>query len=359
MERYIPGIGYAAGGLMLKWDLLNDRIHHNELHLNVGDKVNVFINFENILYNLTIQKHLMSLVNFHKQKMVIELEAAILNLVSHYKMYFRKEKCIPKIYLYNTSLKSKHQQMSSYNKFYRDYYHNRYMENPDFRQMGEIIDDIIIPEIELILSYVPDCYFIQSDTFDGSLIPYVISTFSDSKNVIITSDIFDTLYFFNPNFITIYVKRRYSNMAVITEIDQAIRSIIKDESPFDLNIFNSELYYRLLLSLKGSKIRNIQSAKGFGYGKFLRILKDGIEKDIVLRDFESIDSILQLFPDKYKESIKSAFQCTSIETQSILLNDIDYEDIKSQIIDKTDVSSLESLNNKRFLEFPINLQGLL
>jgi hypothetical protein len=41
------------------------------------------------------------------------------------------------------------------------------------------------------------------------------------------------------------------------------------------------------------------------------------------------------------------------------LNDIDTEDIKSQMVDKADIQSLESLNNQRFLEFPISLQGLL
>ena len=126
-----------------------------------------------------------------------------------------------------------------------------------------------------------------------------------------------------------------------------------------MTIFNSELYYRLLISIKGSKIRNIRSAKGFGYGKFMKLLKEGMDRDVVLRDFESIDSVIQLFPDKYREDIKVAFQCTGLDTQYSLLNDIDIEEIKSQIVDKADIASLESLNNQRFLDFPINLQGLL
>lgn len=359
MERYIPGIGIAAGSLMLKWDLLNQHIHHSRINIKPGDHVNIFINFESILKNLTLQKNLPSLVNFHKQKLVIELESAILNLVSNYRMYFKKEKCIPKIYLYHTELGDTKQQMSIYNKYYRNYYQNRYLQNPQFRDMGKVLNNIIIPEIELILSYVPDCYFIKSRSFDGSLIPLICSTFSDRKNIIITSDIFDTLYLHNPNFVIIYIKRRYGHFSVMSEIDGTIQSIIKNESPFDLTVFNSELYYKLLLSIKGSKIRNIQSAKGFGYGKFMKLLKEGIDKDIVLRDFESIDSVLQLFPVKYKEDIKSAFQCTSLDIQYSLLNDVDIEGIQSQIIDKSDMISLESLNNQRFLEFPINLQGLL
>ena len=138
-----------------------------------------------------------------------------------------------------------------------------------------------------------------------------------------------------------------------------MQSIVKNESPFDLTIFFSEMYFRLLLSIKGSKIRNIRSAKGFGYGKFMNILKGGLDQGIVLKDFGSIDSIIQLFPQEYRDDIKQAFQCTSIDTQYSMLNETDIEEVKSQIIDKVDIESLESLNNRRFIEFPINLQGLL
>lgn len=359
MEYYKSGsISYTAGSLMLKWNLLDQHIRNNNLKIQPGDKVNVFINFESILKNLTLQKGLSSLVNFHKQKVVIELESAILNLMANYKMYFNKEKTQMKMYFYFTDLGGADQQMKVYNKYYRTFYHNRYMENPSFREMGKLLNEVIVPEIELILFYVPGCYFIRSKTFDGSIIPYVISTFSDSKNVIISGDIFDTLYLFDPNFATIYIKRRFQHFNVTSDIDETIESIIKNESPFDLSIFRSEMYYRLLLSIKGSKIRNIKSAKGFGYGKFMRILKQGLDNDIVLKDFESIDSIIQLFPEQYRDDIKNAFQCTSIENQYSLLSETDIDLIKSQIVDKVDIESLNSLNNKRFLDSPINLQGL-
>lgn len=359
MENYVPGIGVVAGSLMLKWDLLNTHVHDKSINIQPGDDINVFINFESILRNLGMQKGLVSSVGFHKQKIVIELESAMLNLMATYRMYFKKEKCNPKLYFYYTDLGENQQQMSVYNKYYRSYYHNRYMQNPQFRAMGEVMHNIIIPEMELILSYVPGCYFLKSKTFDGSIIPQVVSTFSNSKNVIITSDVFDTLYLFDTNFLPIYIKRKYQQFNVMSDIETVVQSIVKDESPFDLTLFNSEMYYRLLLSIKGSKIRNIRSAKGFGYGKFMNLLKQGVDKDIILKDFESIDSIIGLFPQTYRDDIKQAFQCTSIDTQFSLLSDTDINEIKSQIIDKIDMESLESLNNKRFYEMPINLPMLL
>lgn len=358
-DHYEKGIGINAGSLMCKWNLMDNHIRSNEIHLQPGDNVNVFINFESILKNLSMQKNLNDLVSFHKQKVVIELESAILNLMTNYRMYFHKEKCNVKMYFYYTDIDETEQEMFVYNKYYRTFYHNRYTQNPQFKLMGELMIKTIIPEINLILSYVKDCYFISAKRFDGSIIPYIISTFSDSKNVIISGDIFDTLYMFDPRFAVVYIKRRFSNFNVYSNIESTVQSIIKGESPFDLSIFTSEMYYRLLLSIKGSKIRNIKSAKGFGYIKFMNILKNGLQDGIVLKDFESIDSIIQLFPKEYQEDIKQAFQCTSLMTQYELLSNTDIDEIKMQIIDKVDTESLEALNNKRFLEFPINLQGLI
>lgn len=359
MESYEGGVGISAGSLMLKWNLLDQMIKDSFYTIKEGDKVNVFINLESVLNNLTLQRNLQTLINFNKQKVVIELESAIINLMAHYRSYFRKEKCDVTMYFYFTSLEFNNQQMIVYNKFYRSYYKNRYVKNPQFRSMGEILNKIIISEIKLILLYVPKCYFIETKSFDGSIIPEIISKFSNDKNVIISGDIFDTLYMLDPNFLVFYIKRKYSNLIVTNSIPETVQSIIRDENPWDLSIFNSEMYFRLLLSIKGSKIRNIKSAKGFGYNKFLTLLKNGMSTGLILKDFTSIDSIIEIFPKEYREDIKNAFQCTSIETQYSLLSDIDIEEIKSQIIDKTDMESLNALNNRRFLDNPIQLNSLI
>lgn len=359
MDKYIPGVSVAAGSYMLKWDLMDKYIRNNHLNIKPGDDINLFINFESILNNLFNYKNINSLLVYHKQDLVIEIESSVLNLVANYKSYFHKEKCNVKVYLYYTDLKSDNQQMMVYNKYYRTYYQNKYKQNPKFRNVGEVILDIVIPELELIMSYIPNIYFIKSNNFDSSLIPEIISRFDNIKNIIISGDIFDTLYMFNPNFINLFIKRKYQNLFIGTNVDEIIQYIIKDESPFDLNIFKSEMYFRLLLSINGSIIRNIKTNKGFNYNYIIKLLKDGVDKGIILRDFNSLSSIIDIFPEKYKEDIKSAFQCMSIENQYGLLNQIDIDNIKSQIIDKIDIVSVEALNNQRFLNYPINIQSLL
>lgn len=360
MDEYKSGrVSLAAGSLMLKWEIMNMHIDNHAMRLQPGDDVNVFINLESVIRNLSLQKNLNSLITFHKQQFVIELESSILNLMAMYRMYFTKRKCNPKMYFYITDLGDDAQQMEVYNKYYRSFYKNKYMKNPQFKQVGELLNSVVIPEIELILFYVPGCYLIRAKTFDGSVIPRIIASHTGYKNVIVTGDVFDTLYLFDPDFITLYIKRRYQYFSVTSDIDETVQSIVKDQSPFDLTIFNSEMYYRLLLAVKGSKIRNIQSTKGFGYGRLMNILKEGMDNGLVIRDFESLDSIIQLFPENYRENLKNAFTCTSISTQFDLLSDVDKSLVYDQIIDKVDMQSLDALNNRRFLDYPINLQALV
>jgi len=361
MDKYQSGIGFSAGKMMLNWDLMDTHIKPHPIKIIPGDSVNVFINFESILYNLTMQKNLNTLIHNHKQNVVIELESAILNVMAIYRMYFSKrEKCDTKIYFYYTDIKSDGYNMAIYNKNYRSYYRNKYLQNPQFKDMGCLMKDIIIPEIKMITEYIPGCYFLTSEVLDGSLIPKIVSEFSDSKNVIITADIYDTLYMFDPNFITLYIKRRFKELTIYSDVESTVRSIIKDENPFDLTIFNSEMYYKLLLSIRGSKIRNIKSARGFGYSKFVKLIKEGIYENSILKDFKSIDSIASLFPGKYKDDIIEAFKSIDIDIQYQLITEIDKQNIRSQTtFDKVDNGSLEALNNKRFFEYPINLSGLL
>lgn len=360
VEKYTPGIGVCAGSYMLKWDLLNQHIDLNRYHLKPGDKLNVFINLECIMKNLNRMKNLNSLILNYKQDVVLEIESAILNLVANYKSYFSKDKFDVKLYLYYTDLLSEEDQlMKVYNKHYRSYYKNEYLNNPKFSHMGELLTETIFPEVELIMQYIPNCYFIKSSNFDSSIIPKVIADNTEGFNILISGDVFDTLYMYDANFIMIYIKRRFKELKVTSNIDDTLQTIVKDVSPFDLNIFKSEMYYRLLLSIKGSKTRNIHSAKGFGYIKFMNILKDGIKKGLILNDFKSLNSIIELFPEKYREDIKMGFQCTNIDDQYQLLSDVDVDKIMNQIVDKIDITSIESLNNQRFFNYPINLNALL
>ena len=363
MEKYTPGLGIAAGAWMLKWDQLSQHLRPFE---GVRDCVHVYLNFECILKNLTTYKRLGELITYYRQDVVLELESSIINLLAHYRGYFLRQYKEVNVYFYYTDLESDlEQEMTSFNKYYRSYYKNRYLSNPQFRDMSDLLLHVILPEIALILSYLPGCYFVRSKGFDSSVVPALLADMANTEkgktidHVVISGDVFDSQYLFRPEFQMVYIKRRFQHFGVSSTVSDTVTSIVKNESPFDLAIFNSELYFKLLLSIKGSKIRNIKSAKGFGYGKFMNLLKEGLERGIVLRDFSSIGSITELFPTKYREDIVQAFRCINLDTQIAMTNEADRESIQGQLIDKSDIESVQKLNDKRFVEYPLKLIYLI
>ena len=88
-------------------------------------------------------------------------------------------------------------------------------------------------------------------------------------------------------------------------------------------------------------------------------MNDGLKNGIVLQDFSSIESVINLFPQQFRDDIRDSFKCMSLDIQCDLLSDTDVSQIKAQIVDKVDIKSIEELNNKRFFECPINLPALI
>ena len=214
MEIYQKGVGLSAGLMMIKWKEMDDIIKRSNFTFT-GTEVNVFINFESVLNNITNQRNLIrSIVNF-KQDFVIELESSILNLIANYKMYFRHLHTDAKIFLYYTTLSSKKQRMQAYKKYYRTFYFNKYNQNPQFRDVMNVIKQNVIKETKLIIDYIPNIYFVQTNDIDSFLIPYILQ---GEKNVILSTDIFDSLCFFKPNFLPIIIRRKYKDMNLLLKI---------------------------------------------------------------------------------------------------------------------------------------------
>lgn len=357
-EEYQPGVGLAAGSLMLKWEVISDRLR-SETFLP-GEKVNIFVNLESVMHQLQLSKHLdMMFLNF-KQKVVLEIESSILNLLANYRAYFRRAKCKVKTYLFVTDLTGDDQVMKLFNPYYRSYYRNLYLKNPEHKVIGELMTEYVIPELELILSYIPNCYLVRTGRFDGSLVPALIAERKRADhNLVVTGDPFDTLYLFRPKFDVFLIKRRYANFKLITSVEESVASILKGEPVINTRLMTSELYYRLLLTVLGSKVRNVQAPRGFGPVRLMNALHEGIDTGSILPQFTSVDSVIEVFPVKYRDELTSAVKCIDLDGQLVLVTKADREATFGQLIDRSDPTSLEALNNQRYLEVPINLQGLL
>ena len=354
--KYHTGIGTTAGSMMIKWVEL-DR-HIAPILSDQSNSVNVFINFESILDNLSHRRNILqTIVNF-KQQFVLEMESAILNVAANYRMYFKKHQKDCKIFFYYTDLTSDKQIMRTYKKYYRKFYFNKYNNNPQYRDILQIVKRNIIKEVELICQYIDHVYFVRAKGFDASIVPKILEW---DNNVIITTDRFDTLYHFDGNFTPIYICRDKGIRTIISDLDSMILHLLKNDEPNRsiINIFHSKLYYQLLLISIGDNYRNIDTIRELKMDQMILLLQESMKNGSILMEYTSLTPIMDIFPKKHVEMISENYRCMSLDTHEEMLTDGDREYIQTQLIDKIDVASLSALNNRRFLEFPLNLQGLM
>ena len=354
--KYHTGIGTTAGSMMIKWVEL-DR-HIAPILSDQSNSVNVFINFESILDNLSHRRNILqTIVNF-KQQFVLEMESAILNVAANYRMYFKKHQKDCKIFFYYTDLTSDKQIMRTYKKYYRKFYFNKYNNNPQYRDILQIVKRNIIKEVELICQYIDRVYFVRAKGFDASIVPKILE---GDNNVIITTDRFDTLYHFDGNFTPIYICRDKGIRTIISDLDSMILHLLKNDEPNRsiINIFHSKLYYQLLLISIGDNYRNIDTIRELKMDQMILLLQESMKNGSILMEYTSLTPIMDIFPKKHVEMISENYRCMSLDTHEEMLTDGDREYIQTQLIDKIDVASLSALNNRRFLEFPLNLQGLM
>ena len=119
--------------------------------LNPTDKVNVFINFESVLNNLSMMRDIDTKLLLERKFPTI-FESEMINLCAHYKKFFRGNGLDTKVFLYYTDLSSPDFINYKYNDEYRSYYINKYLQNPKFQLLGNKLLDVIIPRVQKIYS---------------------------------------------------------------------------------------------------------------------------------------------------------------------------------------------------------------
>lgn len=358
MDKYSPGIGYCAGYLMLKWNTLNQILL--DLKLTNSSKVNLFINFESILRNICKFKKFNTVFSYFTQSTVLDFESSVLNLIAHYRGYFKKLGIDCKIYLYYTDLEKDLQTMKSEFKYYRNYYYNKYKNNPEFKNIYKLLK-IAIPDLELILSFVNGAYLVKVDNCDGSIIPKLISQDSDRINILISEDLFDSLYLFE-GFKVIYIKRSFSkniNRCVFTEPIGVVSSLVNYDDIFDLALFENEMFFKLLLDFNGSPIRNLTpfSDENLILDDFKDLLISESRKSEVFQNFESVKSLNGLFPKKLLSDLTKTVKAFDLKLHLIKLKNSNL--ILDNLVDKFDNENLMALNNQRFLDFPLKIVDLI
>lgn len=327
-------------------------------YLKPDDKVNVFINFESVMGNISCIKDV-------DKKMVLEREfdtimtADILNLLAHYKRFFRQNNLETRVFLYSTDLTSSKFNNFTYNEDYRSYYLMKYMNNPRFSYLGEELVDKILPDTKKIAEFISNVYIITAPNIEGSLIPYIIGNMDKSyKNLIITNDIYDTQYQLIDNYLCHFIRKSYTGSTISCTMEKTLKCIFKDKVEEDYSIFNKAPYYLLLLSCVGDKKRSIEPIKGIGVKTIIKLINRGISESIITDKTDNIELLKHIMSPDYQEDLVNNFKCIDIREQYDILSKEDIYNIEKQLIDRFDNGSLLKLNATRFFNHQLMLEEL-
>lgn len=329
------------------------------------DKVNVFINFEAVLKNI-------STINNLENKLMLQRDfktliiSNTLNLIGHYKRFFVNNGLDTNVYLYMTDLDSQSFGQTYYNEDYRSYFINKYRNNPRYMYLTDTLKKDIIPELRMYCNFIPDVYFISSMNVEGSLVPLIIANDDKTrKNAIISGDIYDSQYELMDNFIVHLSMRSGYGPSIFRSTIEDFMSYFykkKDNKEIDketIDLFSNYPFYTSLLSVVGNKLRSIDDIDGVKVVTLQKLLTDGINKKIINEKTSNPKLLSEIFREEDRDEFVANYNCTSLKYMYDELTKTDIKSVLYQKEDRIDIESLKRLNATEFINHPILLETLL
>ena len=127
----------------------------------------------------------------------------------------------------------------------------------------------------------------------------------------------------------------------------------------DLFLYQNRSFYLLLLSCVGDRYRAADGITGIGYKTLTKLLQQSITAKTITKETESIDLLSQLFDSTIAEYVTENFNCLDLKNSYQMLLDGDKKEILSQIVDRSDLNSLLSLNKSLFKNNELRIESLL
>ena len=327
----------------IKYSILNDLLNM-ENNLDYRKPINLFINLNPVLKHMTDDKCI-DYLKMNNPIKHIEFISNVINLAAHYKGFFIKNGINLNIYLYiQHPFESADQINRKYNGEYRMYSEYKFT-NETVVPLTNIVNNTI-PNIENIVSYIPNVYFIKSNNIESSLIPMIID---NDNSIIITDDLYEFQYV-NYGYHILLPKRSKS---ILLNNDNIMNYISSTNEIKTKNINSTFLPF--ILSIYGNKYRNIYKIKGFGLKTIFKSLEKAITEGLITYKTSNIELLLGVIKQSLRKEVRNNFYCTDINYQYNNLTSIDIDNVKSQITDKYNPSALNIVNNKYFELYPLQL----
>lgn len=334
----------------VRFTKLDELITKHVPEIGPTSRVNLFINLEPILRKLTAA-NIEQYLQVKTEEKSFEMISNIINLASHYRLFFTKNKIYSKIYFYIGYPFNAIYRNRTINPDYRKTYQHKFTKDMSSIILSNTLSSVI-PFIKIILEYVEGVYFIESDSVEPSLVPHVITKDNPSNNInfILSTDKYDYQYV-NKGFYIIRPKLEHS---YIVSKDN-LMDVVKAEEKIVSEIEIGNNFYPFILSLLGDKYRNIEKIKRVGFAAITKMIDKAISTNVIGKDVTSINILANIVKQEHKPLLLSNFFCTDIDTQFSMLNIRDLQNITSQLKDKFDNVALKNINDEYFRQYPLYL----
>lgn len=346
--------------MKMRYHEYDQTIDSDRLDLKPSDPINVFINFESVLTYLSTVQDIDHKLEIYRDAGAI-LTSAAMNLIAHYRRFFREYDMDVKVFLFMTSLDVPEQENEKYIDDYRSYYHTKFTSNPKFSRLGDLVIDTVIPNVKAICKAIDGVYFLVGERIEGSLIPLIVNEFYEGKrkNFLISNDMYDVQFQAHSNFIA-HIMRRSNKGAINTgNIITTMNYIMKTKvEKSELRIFENPAFYRLMIACLGDRKRYVEGIKGYGPLSVLKLIKKGIAENLITPNTTEIELLASLFSIDFRDEITRNYRAMDLDYQlNTTGQDLKFN-VTTQIIDQPNLPKVQEVQARFLNDYPLMLQEL-
>lgn len=323
-----------------------------------ADRVVVYINLETVLESLCkpfVNKFAMTQMSSDEVRLC--LVSNIINLAQHYRLYFRKMgKENETILFWNFPIKETQYYNSKYIVNYRNNYYDKFYKEDNASFMADLLQNVY-DILMILLPYINEVYMVSSDKIESSLLPYIVyKNKYDShhiQNIIVSKDIYDLQYI--QYGMSVLVPRSDDSLLITeTNVMEHLKKVHNIKSK--LNAPVSQLSF--IISLLGSKYRNIGKIPGMGLGLILQTLNDALDSISITENTQNIDNLVNIIKPEYGSIFHANYHCTDLGYQYRDIKPIDIHTVLESFTDKYDDNAVLYMNERYFEKYPLMLVSM-
>lgn len=343
----------------IKYDLLDQYLQDYLVHITYSNNVNVVIDLKSVYRKAyrTNQDNLLP-----DARLVIEdISSHVINMIGFYRNYLAKKGKQSTFYILYSQEECKI--LKENFPGYKDYYYEKYFNNKENEKLNNYIQTAT-KQIQTICKYTPDVYFINTSLLDEfCYFDYFVKTYSKKNefNILLADD---PILFQSLNNNTVALNLKGINTQLVT--NKNVMNILTEKpTTYSNNLLT------LLLSIAGVETYSISNIHRIGYKKALGII-DRLVKNNVIADTNYITMPTDIVNNKFNGLDENNTEILTNNKELIIDNynrlyPLEFV-IRNEITLKTSFTIFKpivtkkhfsELNNKMFLQYPINVTMLL